>query len=130
MYEKYMIEPESIKNVIVDKVPVGFEFETKIPYYRGVSLSCVDNIEVWFNDYKIPSDKLTFTVDGHTYTLKEMETIATLRWEFGEKAKVFCPMDGGIGMGVHDIKVTIWIRISYGGGARPSTVHHRVNIMG
>lgn len=130
MYEKYLIDPVSIKNVLVDGTPMGFEFETKIPYYRGVALSLIDNIEVKFNDETFTGSDISFTLDGHTYTLKEMETVATLRWEFGQKAKVFVRMDGGIGMGVHDIAVTIWIRISYGGGARPTTVHHRVNIMG
>ena len=41
MYGKYVMDANSIKNVLVDGTPVGFELETKIPYYRGVSLSCV-----------------------------------------------------------------------------------------
>jgi len=130
MYGKHVMDANSIKNVLVDGTPVGFELETKIPYYRGVSLSCVDNMEVRYNDRVFTGDQLKYTLDGHTYTLNEMSTISTIRWEFGQKMKIFVPMGGGIGMGVHDIALTIWIRISYGGGARPNTFHARVNIMG
>ena len=122
MYERYMVLREDIQSVIENGVGVGFNIKLKIPYYRGVCLSLIDDITIKFNDRIFTRDQLTFTVGGNTYTFEEMETMTTLRWEFGEKATVFVPLKGGFPLGFHRVEVTVAIRISYMGGVRPTTV--------
>ncbi len=95
MYEKHMLARDDIQSVVENGVGTGFIVKLKIPYYRGVCLSLVEDIQVRFNDRLFTRDQLTFSVSGETFTFKEMETQTTFRWEFGEKATVFVPLPGG-----------------------------------
>ena len=122
MYEKNMVLREDIQSVVESGVGTGFTVKLRIPYYRGVCLSLVEDLQVKFNDRLFPKEQLTFTVADGTFTFAEMATMTTIRWEFGEKATVFVPLGGGIPLGMHRVEVTVAIRISYMGGARPFTV--------
>jgi hypothetical protein len=94
---KYLIDPADIRTVVdADGNRIGFEFTTLIPYYRGVALSMVDEIRVKLGNAEFPKEMLRFTVDGHTYAWPQIETVTTLRWEYGQKATVFVPLEGGL----------------------------------
>jgi hypothetical protein len=117
-----MVLKEDIQSVVENGVGKGFEVKIRIPYYRGVSLSLIDDMTVKFNNTVFTKDQLLFTAGGETFTFQEMETISLHRWEFGEKATVFVPLKGGIPLGMHRVEVTVSLRISYMGGVRPTTV--------
>lgn len=122
MYQKHMIDKNDIQTVMENGVGKGFEVKTKIPYYRGVSLSLVEDVRVRFNNTVFTKEQLKFSVGGETFTFDEMATMTTLRWEFGEKATIFVPLLGGFPLGYHTVEVTIAIRVSYMGGAFPFSV--------
>jgi len=122
MYDKYMVSRDDIQSVVENGVGKGFTLQLRIPYYRGVSLSLVEDIQVKFNNRLFTRDELTFSVAGETFTFAEMATVTTIRWEFGEKATVFVPLPGGIPLGLHRIEISVTIRVSYMGGGRPFTV--------
>lgn len=122
MYDKYMVLKEDVQSVVVDGVGTGFVVKTRIPYYRGVALSLVDDVSVKFDGRLFPKEELTFTTRDGTFRFKEMATMTQHRWEFGEKATVFVPLPGGIPLGYHRVEITVSIRVSYLGGAHPTTV--------
>lgn len=122
MNDSDIVKREDIQSVIVDGVGTGFNVKLKIPYYRGVSLSLIEDITVTYDDEVYTRDQLKFTVGGRTHTFAEMATISLLRWEFGEKATVFVPRIGGIALGFHRISISVSIRISYMGEARPKVI--------
>ena len=59
MYEKYMIVPEKAK-----KTEAGFEIGARLPYYRGVSLSMLEEIEVSVDGETLPQEDVLITVNG------------------------------------------------------------------
>jgi len=122
IYKKHMVDKNDIQSIIVNGVGTGFVVKTKIPYYRGVCLSLVEDITVRFNNRVFTKEQLTFSVGDETYTFEEMATITTIRWEYGEKATIFVPLKGGFPLGNHTVEVTVAIRISYMGGAFPFSV--------
>ena len=122
MNDRDIVKREDIQSVIADGVNTGFVVKLKIPYYRGVSLSLIDDITVTYDDEVFTRDQLKFTVGGLTHTFAEMATISLLRWEFGEKATVFVPRIGGIALGFHRISISVSIRISYMGEAKPRVI--------
>ena len=122
MYDKYMLSRDDIQSVVENGVGKGFSVLLRIPYYRGVCLSLVEDIQVRFNNRLFTRDELTFSVAGESFTFAEMATVTTIRWEFGEKATVFVPLPGGIPLGLHRVEVSVTIRVSYMGGGRPFTV--------
>ena len=46
MFDGYIFTESSLANVEVDGETIGFEMRTRIPYYRGVPLSMVHDVEV------------------------------------------------------------------------------------
>ena len=55
----------------------------------------VDKIELVVDDQPVPSEKIRFTVGEDTFTLKEMETVTSVKWEFGQQATIFVDQPGG-----------------------------------
>ncbi len=118
-YTKYAIDPNDIQTVVENGVAVGFEVKAKIPYYRGVCLSLIDDVRITLDGKEYTKDQMTFTVGGETYSFDDMETMTTIRWEYGEKATIFVRRPGGIFLGSHKVDVFIGLRISYMGMVMP-----------
>ncbi len=128
--QKYMLNPDEVENVVLeDGNRIGFQFTLIIPYYRGVSLSMVNDLFVKVNGYEYPKEVLTLIVDGHSYTWPMIETVATMRWEYGVKATVFVPVENGLDTGFHRVEVGCSIRMSYGGRwlMQPTIAHMTVD---
>ncbi|MFM5931902.1 MAG: DUF6379 domain-containing protein [Novosphingobium sp.] len=107
MMDKLMIVEDSLESV-----DGGFAFLGRLPYYRGLGLSMVENIEVSVDGTVVPREDIRFSVRGKTYTLDEMETVYDDRWNFGEKATIIA-LNGGLAPGKHAIGFATRLRISY-----------------
>jgi hypothetical protein len=114
MFEKYMIVPEEAKN-LSDKPNhiIGFQFGARLPYYRGLELSMVEEIKVKVDGAPVPTDNLSITLHGNTYTLAQLETEYADRWEMGEVAIVCVKQEGGLSPGQHQLELLLNLRISY-----------------
>ena len=91
----------------------GVSVLARLPYYRGLGLSMVENIAVTVDDKLVAREDTLFSVRGNIWTLDEMETEYGDRWNFGEKAKVLVKLPDGLDDGEHDISVAITMRVSY-----------------
>ena len=113
MFPRHMFRTNSIKNIEADGKVTGFQFDCRIQYYRGITLSILRNIEVWVDGEGYAREDIRFTLEGDTFTLDEMETVITYRWKFGQFATVTVLKDGGLAKGKHHIKSTQTIAPSY-----------------
>lgn len=113
MFDKYMICEDGYGNVQQDGRTVGFAFQARLPYYRGIGLSMVEDIGVIIDGTPVARQDIRFSVRGRTWTLDEMETEYTDRWNFGEKALVTVLRDGGLPPGRHKVQLSERIRVSY-----------------
>jgi hypothetical protein len=116
MFDRYIIIEDSLRNT-----DGGFAFDIRMPYYRGLGLSMVEDVTAVVDGHAFPREALTFTVHGNTYTLDELETEYEDRWEFGEPATVTVEHPGGLAPGEHVVANEQRLRISYlpwlGGGS-------------
>lgn len=105
MAGRQVFNPDGFKNIEEGGRTVGYEFQFKAQYYRGVTLSIVRDIQVTVDGVQEPRESLRFTVNGETFTLDEMTTVvdSDYRWEFGEYATVSVLRDGGLAKGSHHI---------------------------
>jgi hypothetical protein len=108
MYEKYMILPEMAKST-----ENGFEFGARLPYYRGVSLSMVEEIEVTIDGEILPKSAVEISINGRNYTLEQRENEVDDRWEMGEVALLKVTKAGGLPKGEHTLGLKINLRIGY-----------------
>ncbi|UVO53092.1 DUF6379 domain-containing protein [Sphingomonas sp. SUN039] len=91
----------------------GFAFYGRLPYYRGLGLSMVEDIAVSADGEPVAREDVRFHVRGKTYTLDQMETVYDDRWNFGEKAKIIAMKPGGLKPGTHKIDFAVRMRVSY-----------------
>lgn len=113
MFAKNMFCPEGFKNLEKDGEICGFQFEFKIQYYRGVTLSIIRDIAVEVDGASYPRESIVFSIDGETFTQDEMKTVIDYRWKFGQWAVITVLCDGGLSKGSHHIKATQTIAPSY-----------------
>ncbi len=113
MFDKYIIVGDKFKNVTQDGRTTGFQFGVRIPYYRGIQLSQIDNLELTVDGEKIPREQIRVTLHGNTYTLDQFLTEENDRWEFGEVGIVTVDRPGGLQPGEHKLSLAPYLRIGY-----------------
>lgn len=113
MFARNMFNPQGFKNTDADGGMNGFQFDFKIQYYRGVTLSIIRDIEVWVDGEALPRENIRFSIRGDSFSLEEMRTVIDYRWRFGEWATITVLNGGGLKKGKHHIKATQTIAPSY-----------------
>lgn len=115
MAGRQTFNPSGFKNLERDGKITEFQFQFKLQYYRGITLSIIRDIGVWIDGEQVRREDLLFSVNGEDFTLEEMRTVTDpdYRWEFGEWATVKVLKDGGLKPGNHHIKAVQIVAPSY-----------------
>jgi len=113
MFDKYLIVADSLRNTGPTDAPDGFAFEAKLGYYRGLSLSMVEAMDISVDGEQVDPDMVQLDEGGGPVTFAEMTSIYDRRWGFGASATVLVSRPGGLSAGVHDVEVTQRLRVSY-----------------
>lgn len=113
MFDKHMICTEGFRNVEEHGRKTGFALLARLPYYRGLGLSMIEDIALTVDGNVMPRECIRFSVRGRTWTLEQMETAYDDRWNFGEKATLVVLQPGGLRPGPHKIELAERLRISY-----------------
>lgn len=115
MFDNYVLSNGDVRNVLNDDGKViGFDMKTLITYYRGIPLSMVHDVVVEVDGAPVPRESIRFSCDGKDFfTLDEMETVTSYKWEYGTEATIFVALDGGLAKGQHNITLTTVVRVEY-----------------
>ncbi len=114
MFDNNVFIPNTCKNVEEDGTIIGFEMETHITYYRGIPLSMINDLAVEVDGEEVPAEDIRFTPDHiDWFSLKEMETVSTIKWEYGARGTVRVLREGGLSRGAHQVKLTVCTRTAY-----------------
>ena len=126
MFDKYIIVEDTLRNTGDDDDVTGFQLGVRLPYYRGLGLSMVEDIEVTVDGETALGTSVSLTVHGNTYRLTDLPGVFDDRWEMGEVATVTVDKAGGLTEGPHSVAVRQRLRISYmpvpGGGTDHKTL--------
>lgn len=114
MFDNNVFIDGTCKNVVEDGKVIGYEMQTYITYYRGIPLSMINYLAVEVDGVKVDPENIRFTPDHiDWFTLKEMETVGTIKWEYGEPGTVRVLQDGGLSKGTHQVSLTVCTRTAY-----------------
>jgi hypothetical protein len=113
MFDQHIICDDGFRNVESDGAIIGFALLARLPYYRGLGLSMIEDLALTVDGEKVPRDAIRFSVRGRTWTLDEMETEYGDRWNFGEKAELTVLRPDGLAPGKHVVHLAERMRISY-----------------
>jgi len=113
MFDKYIIDPATLHNTGPAEAPTGFAFESRLGYYRGLTLSMVEDLAVSLDGQALPRDAILFDEGHGPLTLAQMETAYDRRWGFGAPATISVALPGGFPRGEHRLALQQRLRISY-----------------
>lgn len=113
MFDKYTIDPDSVTDIGPADSPTGFSFTTKLGYYRGLTLSMLEELTVAVDGKELPREAVSFDDGNGPITLAEMETAYDRRWNFGAPATLSVTYPGGFPKGEHTLSLRQRLRISY-----------------
>lgn len=114
MFDNYVLREEGFQNVEKDGKITGYELQTFITYYRGVPISMINTFELSVDGQAVSCEKIRFSPDGKNYfTLDEMPTVTTYKWEYGEPGYLYVEQAGGLAAGEHEVSLMESVRISY-----------------
>jgi hypothetical protein len=118
MFDQYIVCEEGFRARSDGRT--GGVVEVRMPYYRGLTLSMVEAVDLTVDGQPVPPARTTFTVHGNSYTFDQLPTVTDDRWEMGERAELAFETDQPLTAGEHDVAVAVRLRISYmpvpGGG--------------
>lgn len=114
MFDNNVFIKDSLKNSVIDNQLIGFELQTHITYYRAIPLSMVNDIRVKVDDIPVSRESILCSVDQvDWFTLDEMTTVTTYKWEYGEPLFIRVMQEGGLSSGEHEVELAVVTRTAY-----------------
>ncbi|HMY98375.1 MAG TPA: DUF6379 domain-containing protein [Piscinibacter sp.] len=113
MMDQYMICEDGLENVVENGRITGFAIHARLPYYRGLGLSMIEDVSISIDGEPMPRDAIRVELHGRSWSLAEMETCYDDRWNFGEKARLVVRCPGGLKPGEYRVDLAERLRISY-----------------
>jgi len=116
MYETHILTDVGCRSVWESGKKVGYAVNIKINYYRGLPLSCVDEISLWVDEEKVDSSMIYVQHRGHEYPYEQIRADdfpTDFYWVFGEHLRIVVKKEGGIKQGAHNVKLRLGTRRSY-----------------
>lgn len=114
-YNKILICRDAIANVVVNGRAIGYEFKIKYPSYRGVYLSCIEDLHFTVDGKPVDKADVVLFLNGRQFLLDELKDMYKEYWFVREKATVRVYVDGGLADGRHDVRVFMRHRVPYTG---------------
>lgn len=114
-FDELLVCDESIKNLEVNKIKVGYEFKVRYPSYRGTFLSCIEAVELWVDGENIENKNIYFTLNSKQFLLSELKDLFKEYWFVLDRATITVMNREGLPKGQHEIKMRMKHRIPYTG---------------
>lgn len=110
MLTDQMICEESLKNECKNGVIEGYSLQVRIPFYRSVPLSCIEQISIKIDGDEKKQEDIRFVYNGVIYNLTELPALMNVWWELVEKAKIIVSDSRGLKEGKHNVELTVKLR--------------------
>lgn len=108
-----MLTDQVIEDGSLEAVDGAFTFRLRMPWYRALSLSSLEGLEVALDGVPASSDELRVSLEGSTYALSDLPPLYDRWWYVADAADVRVPWADALEEGEHELDVTIALRIPY-----------------
>jgi hypothetical protein len=112
MFDEFMIHGDKLQ--YRGRCARQLAMKIRLPWYRGLPLSCVERIEVTIDGEEIPRDKTRLVVSGHEYRMCELAEMPESVWFVLDTAEVRLITGRDVKEGAHDVSLAVKLRIPYG----------------
>jgi Domain of unknown function (DUF6379) len=108
-----MLTEQVIADASLQSEGDAFAFLLRLPWYRSLPLSSLEELHVTIDGQSVPSEELRVSYGGMTYALSDLPPLYDEWWYVADPAEVRVPKAGGLPAGEHELDVTIAVRIPY-----------------
>jgi Domain of unknown function (DUF6379) len=111
VFDEHIISGETMRPRS-DGVP-GARLHLRLPWYRGLPLSCIERIEIAIDGEEVPRDEISFSLFGYDHALDDLRDLHKVVWYTLDTADVRVRTKRPLLPGDHDVDVTVQTRIPY-----------------
>ena len=108
-----MLTEQVIEDRSLAALDDAFTFRLRMPWYRSLPLSSLEALDVTLDGEPRASDELRISLDGATYSLGDLPPLHDRWWYVADAAEVRVPCGARLAAGVHELDVTVALRIPY-----------------
>ncbi len=116
MYETHLLTDVDCRSMWEHGKKTGYCVNIRINYYRGLPISCVDEISLEVDGEKIAPEDMSVQLHGYEFPypfILSDNAPTDIYWRHGELMRVIIHRPGGIRQGRHHVKLTLGTRRSY-----------------
>lgn len=115
MFDQYIVNENSLKNVVKNNEVIGFTFNTRIADYRGCFVSLHNGYFIKIDGVEYPVNKQRIKLNDKPFrTYQEVKEAVNEFWNFDDEAIVFVEKEGGLSVGEHTLEFQQSILTQYG----------------
>lgn len=108
------LEAQVLTDSAVRAADGGCEVDVRLPWYRSLPMSCLEDVELIVNGEAVARDDVRVRLDGADLALDDLAERTTDFWFVQDAVTVSAPLAGGLVAGADaDVQVTLATRIPY-----------------
>jgi hypothetical protein len=112
MFDNFIFTDGSFSAVSAGGKTTGFEIATLLPYYRGIPMSMINDLRVQVDGADVNREDILFSTDRETwFSLSELGTVTSYKWEYGQQGWV--RVKKALGSGKYTVTLTVIVRTAY-----------------
>ncbi len=108
-----ILQDGTLKNYYENGTKAGYQFNTRLAYYRGQYLSVIDELKVSVDGTEAAEEDLRFCINGKEFAVWELKEAFYEFWRITDDATIKVRKLGGLKEGAHDVKLTLMFRCPY-----------------
>lgn len=85
----------------------------RLPWYRGLPMSCVDSLDFLIDGQKIPRKDVSLKTDGVVYPQVELRKLHDKVWFLLDVKEAQIKLEKPLSVGEHDVKLILQLTIPY-----------------
>jgi hypothetical protein len=114
-WDSLLIEDKKIRNVVVEGIPIGYEFYIHGVNYRGIYLSCIEKIEVKIDGKLIAEEDEVFVLNGKQFLFAQLPELFKEYWPSNGGAVIRIYDNQGLANGsAHEVDVLLDSHMPFG----------------
>ena len=116
MYETHLLTDVDCRSLWAHGKKVAYCVNIRINYYRGLPISCVDEISLWVDGEPVDPKTMSVQLNGKEYPYEFIlsdNAPTDEYWKHGDLLRVIVNNGKGIPQGRHHVKLTLGTRRSY-----------------
>ncbi len=116
MYATHLLTDTGCRSLWENGKKTGFCLNIRINYYRGLPISCVDEITLEIDGKPVEPETMSVQLNGKQYPYKFIlsdDAPTDEYWHHGDLLRILVAQPGGIPQGIHHVKLTLGTRRSY-----------------